>query len=231
MIVLRSLLFAMIFYPGSLSAALSSPIAALFGRPALIRHAIRWTRFHHWCARVLLRIDTRVEGEMPTGPVLIAAKHEAMYETLELVRLLNGPAVVLKQELADLPFWGWAARRYGCVPVDRAGSAAALRRMTADAKAHAATGRQVVIYPEGTRVPPGESPPLRPGFAGLYRTLGLPVVPVALDSGTLLPRGRFLKRPGVVTIRFGAPVPPGLPRREAEARVHEAINQLNGAAL
>jgi 1-acyl-sn-glycerol-3-phosphate acyltransferase len=86
----------------------------------------------------------------------------------------------------------------------------------------------VLIFPEGTRVAPGEQPPLQPGFAGLYKQLGLPVVPVALDSGRLWPRNSFVKRPGIVTVRFGEPIPPGLPRAEIEAKVHAAINALEG---
>ena len=142
------------------------------------------------------------------------------------VSILRAPAIVLKQELARIPVWGWAARRYGCIAVDRAGSATALRGMMREAKAARATGRSVLIFPEGTRVPPGERPPIMPGFAGLYRALALPVVPIALDSGRVWPR-RGLKRSGVVTIRFGAPIPPGLPRTVVEAQVHAGINVLD----
>jgi len=131
----------------------------------------------------------------------------------------------MKQELADIPVWGWAARRYGVIVVDREASAGALRRMLREAKVALDAGRSIVIFPEGTRVAPGEQPPLKAGFAGLYQMLKLPVVPVALDSGTVWPR-RGPKRPGVVTIRFGEAIPPGLPRKEAEALVHAAINAL-----
>ena len=97
------------------------------------------------------------------------------------------------------------------------------------AEAAIAEGRPIIIFPEGTRVPPGETPPLQPGFAGLYRALKLPVVPVAVDSGRLAPRNSFVKRPGIVTFRFGAAIPPGLKRDEIEARVHAAINALEPA--
>jgi 1-acyl-sn-glycerol-3-phosphate acyltransferase len=135
------------------------------------------------------------------------------------------PVVVLKRELSDLPLFGWVTRRYGVIPVDREAGAKALRDMLAGAKAAAATGRPVIIYPEGTRVPPGTSPPLRAGFAGIYRALGLPVVPVAHDSGRLFGRG-LDKRGGTVTFRVGETIPPGLKRDEIEARVHSAINAL-----
>jgi len=159
---------------------------------------------------------------MPRRP---HAKHQAMFETMALAAMLDAPAVVMKRELAQIPLWGWAARRYGVIVVDRAANAKALRQMMREAKAAMAEGRSVLIFPEGTRVAPGETPPVLSGFAGLYRALGLPVVPVALDSGRLWPR-RGLKRPGIVTFRFGAPIAPGLERTEAEAQVHRGINAL-----
>jgi 1-acyl-sn-glycerol-3-phosphate acyltransferase len=167
-----------------------------------------------------------MEGDLPKGPVLVAAKHQSMFETIEMLLLLDEPAVVLKRELADLPGWGFVARRYGVIPVDRDGGAAALRRMLKAARDALAQGRPIVIFPEGTRVYPGEHPPLQPGFAGLYSALKLPVIPVALDSGRLWPRRGFVKRAGTVTFRFGEPIPAGLRRQEIEQRVHAAINSL-----
>src|SRR3546814_4872897 len=117
-----------------------------------------------------------------------------MFETIEMLLLLDRPAIVMKRELADIPGWGWVARRYGIIPVDRKGGAAALRRMLRAAQVAIAEGRPIMIFPEGTRVAPGERPPLQPGFAGLYRSLGLPVVPVALDSGRIWQIGRASRR-------------------------------------
>ncbi|HEX2624566.1 MAG TPA: lysophospholipid acyltransferase family protein, partial [Sphingomicrobium sp.] len=144
-------------------------------------------------------------------------------DTLRFARL---PVVVMKRELVDMPLWGRAAKRYGVIGVDRDAGARALREMMALGKAAAREGRPVIIFPEGTRVPYGTAPDLRPGFAGLYRALGLPVVPVALDSGRLWPRG-FVKRSGTIHVKVGATIPPGLKRDEVERRVHEAINALN----
>jgi len=225
--LLRSLLFAIIFYPFTVVAVLTAFLTLPFGDAALRRHAMRWVAFHGWCARKLLGITFRIEGALPRQQVFYAAKHQSMYETLELLAILPGdPAVVLKRELADIPLFGRIACHYGVIPVDRAGSAKALRRMMRAAQKAKAAGRPVLIFPEGTRVAPGERPPLQPGFAGLYKQLGLPVVPIALDSGRLWPRNSFLKRAGTVTIRFGGPIAPGLPRQEVEARVHAAINAL-----
>ena len=227
--VARSILFAVVFYSVTVVAALIAPAVALFGRRAIRGYGDGWIRFHAWATRALLGIVPRVQGQTTPGIRLYAAKHQSMYETIELVALLGGPAVLVKRELARIPLWGWAAMRWGVIPVDRAGSAAALRAMLRGAGTAMGEGRSLLIFPEGTRVAPGESPPLRSGFAGLYRLLQVEVVPIALDAGRLWPRQSFVKRAGTVTFRFGEPVPAGLPRREAERRVHDAINVLERA--
>jgi len=223
---LRSMAFMLIFYPGSLLAVLGAFPVVPFGQKALRAHAMKWARFHRWCCRWILGIRARVVGEVPPGAHLYVAKHQSMFEALDLLVTVGDPAAVLKRELADLPLFGRIARLQGVIPVDRAGSAKALRRMIRAALAAREIGRSILIFPEGTRVPPGEQPPLQPGFAGLYKQLGMPVVPIALDSGRLWPRQSFIKRPGTVTMRFGEPIPPGLPRDEIEARVHAQINAL-----
>ena len=225
--ILRSVLFAIVFYSGTVFAVLGMPPVALLGSKAVRAYARGWCRFHGWCAAALLGIHTRVEGTIPKGPVLYAVKHQSAYETLELIVLLGDPAAVVKKELTDIPLWGWAAKRYGVIPIDRSRKAAALREMLRAAKEAVREGRPLMLFPEGTRVPPGLKPPIRSGFAGLYQLLGLPVVPVAVDSGRLWPRQSFIKHPGIITFRFGEPIPAGLPRREAEALVFVGINALD----
>ena len=184
MIWARTILFMIVFYGISIPIVLLTPVTALFGRKALIVHTHFWTKFHGWATEHILGIHRRVEGELfASGPVIYAAKHQAMYETLELGRLLRTPAIVMKQELASIPVWGWAARRYGVIVVDREASAGALRRMVREGQTELALGRSILIFPEGTRVSPGEHPPLKPGFAGLYRALKMPTVPIASTAG------------------------------------------------
>jgi 1-acyl-sn-glycerol-3-phosphate acyltransferase len=226
--LVRSLLYALVFYPGSVLYVLAGITVLPLGVRPVRRVADAWTGFNRFCARFLLGIRTRIEGELPGGPVIVASKHQSMFETTEMQRILDTPATVMKSELGRIPLWGRLTRAYGIIPVDRDGGGAALRKLLRAAGDAVAEGRPIVIFPEGTRVAPGERPPLEPGFAGLYRALNLPVVPVALDSGRIWPRRSFVKRPGVVTMRFGEPIPPGLPRKEAEARVHAAINALEG---
>src|SRR4051812_33733798 len=121
MIVLRSILFALIFYSGTVGAVLIAFPLVLISKPAMVRHGMRWVRFHSWCVRHILRIESRVEGTIPKDPTLFAAKHQSMYETLELLRVIGDPVIVLKRELADIPLFGAAAGYYGVIPVDRAG--------------------------------------------------------------------------------------------------------------
>jgi 1-acyl-sn-glycerol-3-phosphate acyltransferase len=226
MALVRSAIYAAIFYPVTVIWVLAGIVASLLGRRPTLAIVLSWVDVHHWLARNILGIRIRLEGAITPGPHLIAVKHQSMFETLEMVRLSRLPIIVMKKELADIPLFGFMTRQYGVIPVERSAGAKALRALVTAGEEAAATGRPVIIYPEGTRVRPGEMPPLKSGFAALYRALGLPVVPVAVDSGRLWGRG-FVKRPGIVTFKVGETIPAGLPRREIEARVHAAINELD----
>jgi len=222
---LRAFLYAIIFFPATALFVFAGVLVTWFGQGPTRAVVRAWTTFHHHLARGLLGIRTRVEGNLPDGAVLIAVKHQSMYETLEMERIAHTPVIVIKRELSEIPFFGWLTRRYGVIPVDRSAGSKALRSMVAAGREAVASGRAIMIFPEGTRVVPGEQPPLQAGFAGLYRALGLPVVPVAVDSGRLwgktLPKGS-----GTIHFRIGETIPAGLKREEIEARVHSAINAL-----
>jgi 1-acyl-sn-glycerol-3-phosphate acyltransferase len=225
--LLRSLVFTPIFYLGSAVIVIVAVLLLPLGEKTAIRSGLIWARFHYWCARTFLGIETRIEGQFATVPTLYAIKHESMFETAEVLRLFHDPVVVFKKELLAIPGWGWIAKKHGVIAIDRDAGAGAVRALLTAAKRVRAGGRDVVIFPEGTRVPHGQTPPLKAGFAGLYKALNMPVVPIAMDSGRLWPRRSFVKRKGVITFRFGEAIPPGLPREEIEARVHAAINALN----
>lgn len=225
MIALRSLLYAAIFYPATLFYVLAGIAGSAIGPRPTLAVVLGWTRMHRWLTENVLGIHVKVDGAIPPGPHLIAVKHQAMIETLAMVRITDLPVIVIKQELADVPLFGRVTRSYGVIPVERSAGAKALRAMVAGGKRAIAAGRSVIIYPEGTRVHVGETPPLRSGFAALYRALGLPVVPVATDSGVLWGRG-LVHRPGTITLKVGDTIPAGLSRDEVERRVHTAINAL-----
>jgi 1-acyl-sn-glycerol-3-phosphate acyltransferase len=222
---LRSILYFLLFYPGTVLYCLATLAVAPFGSKPVRRVVHGWADFHHLLVTHILRIRFVVKGTMPNGPVLVAVKHQAMVETIEVLRLVDTPVVVMKKQYVDTPLLGPVMQRYGVIGVDREAGASALREMMARGKQAIADGRPVVIFPEGTRVPVGEKPPLRAGFAGLYRALGLPVVPVAHDSGRLWSRG-LLKRAGVINLEIGEVIPAGLKRDAIESAVHEAINRL-----
>lgn len=226
MAALRSALFALLFYPGTLLYVLAILAAVPFGERPVRRFVHGWAKFHYWLVQHVLGIRFEWDGAIPDGPFLIAVKHQAMVEAVDTLRFANSPVVVMKRELSQMPLWGKAARAYGVIGVDRDAGAAALREMMAEAKKAVAGGRPVIIFPEGTRVPLGTAPPLQSGFAGLYRILKLPVVPIALDSARVWPRS-FVKRPGTIRFKVGETIPPGLKREDVEARVHAAINALN----
>lgn len=225
MILIRNLLFYLIFYIGSFFVTLGAFLTIKFD-PRLFRRFVHaWSGLHRWCVNVLLGAPLVIEGDAPIGPVLYAVKHESFFEAIDAPTLFDLPVVLAKAELFRIPGWGKAAAAYGLIEVDRNAGAKALMTMMRRAKAAVGEGRPLVIFPEGTRVPHGERRELQAGFAGLYKVLGLPVIPVAVDSGPTY--HRWLKRKRPISYRFGAPIPPGLPRDELEARVLEAINALN----
>lgn len=227
MSVLRSLFYYPAFYGGSTVLVFAAGVSSFLGRATLRRVVRWWTDWHRWCVVHILGVEVRVEGEIPAGPVLIAMKHESFFEAIDAPTLLPFPSVFAKRELFNIPFWGRSARVYGLTPVSRDEGAKALRQMLSAAKERLAEGRPLLIFPEGTRVPHGGPAQLQAGFAGIYKLLGVAVIPCAVNSGPLY--HRLWKRSGVITYKFGEQIPAGLPRAEAEARVQAAINALNDA--
>jgi 1-acyl-sn-glycerol-3-phosphate acyltransferase len=225
--VIRSLVFYIVFYGGTVFFVLGSVALMLLPRRVFRIGPDGWSRFHRRCARMLLGQRVVVEGDLPDYPVIYAIKHESFFEAIDLAATFDHPVVFAKEELYRIPLWGWVARHYGSVMVARSEGASALRAMLTDARRFAETGRPLVIFPEGTRVPHGTRPKLQSGFAGIYKMLGLPVVPVAVNTGPLY--HRRWKLPGTITYRFGEAIPAGLSREEIEARVHAAINVMNSS--
>ncbi|MGB7405916.1 MAG: lysophospholipid acyltransferase family protein [Pacificimonas sp.] len=224
MLLLRNIVFAILFYIGSTILVIVAAFRTLISRTEAQRGASMWSGYIRWLVEAVLGIRIEIDGKIPDRAVIVASKHESNLETLLLPSLFPWPAVVMKAELMRIPVWGWIARTHGSIPVDRDAQASAMRTMLRAASEAKAEDRQIVIFPEGTRTPPGEAPPLRAGVSGLYRLLKLPVVPVALSSGYVWPK-TGLKRPGVMRMRFGEDIPAGLDREDFEARLHSAINE------
>ena len=225
--VLRNFAFDIAFFGGTAFFVLVSFPAMLLGRGAFRAVVHGWSGWHRKCARWLLGIHVKVEGDLPETGAIIALRHESHFEAIDLPTLLHLPAIFAKAELLRIPLWGASGAAYGLIGVERAQGARTLRGMITVARKYISAGRVLAIFPEGTRIPHGERAPLQSGFAGLYKMLALPVVPVAIDSGPLYQR-RW-KRAGTITYRVGETIEAGLPRDEIEARVLDAINALNPA--
>lgn len=229
---IRTIVWGPAFLIGSTLIVSLARLLAPFTLNGFIAAVRAWAVWNRWCAWAILGQRVRVEGDLPTGPAFFLFKHEDMFETIDMPLLLNRPVVFAKLELFSIPLWGTLARRYGLIAIERSAGASALRSMRRAALAAIAADRPLALFPEGTRVPHGEAPSIRSGFAGLYKLLGLPVVPVAVDSGRL--KQGWRRYPGTITYRVGPVIPPGLPREEAEALAHSALNALNhghGAGL
>ncbi|MGH6719972.1 MAG: lysophospholipid acyltransferase family protein [Alphaproteobacteria bacterium] len=224
MTLLRSLAFNLLALLWTAALALAcAPLLAWSRRGAA--WAVRlWAAGLAWLlARVIgLGFEVRGIDRLPRGPAVVAANHQSAWETIMLHRILDDPAFVLKRELMLLPT-GWYAWRAGAIPIDRAGGAAALRSLVAAARRTLARGQTIVIFPQGTRTPPGVRRRYHPGIAALYTQLGVPVVPVALNSGLYWGRKTFLKQPGTVIVEVLPAIPPGLGRAAFLHRLTDAI--------
>ncbi len=236
MLALRSLSFNIAFF-------LWSTLVQVLFMPSLLFPAVvvAWVQ-RLWIGGSLallagicdLRHEIRGLEHLPPGPCIIASKHQSTWDTLIFAVLFHGIAFIVKRELLWIPLFGWYIQRTGCIPIDRKGGASALKRMIAGARDTIGNGRRIIIFPEGTRVAPGQRRPYHPGVGALYRQLGVPVVPVALNSGLFWGRRTFIKKPGRITLEFLEPIAPGLSRKdftaELERRIETASARLLAAA-
>ncbi|WP_299395800.1 1-acyl-sn-glycerol-3-phosphate acyltransferase [Pelagibius sp.] len=222
---LRSFLFNVFFYLWTTVVLLLGLPLMLGPRSGLYHLGRFWVRGIMAALAVLcdLRYDIRGRENLPQGAFLVASKHQSAWDTLIYSLLLWDHSFVLKQELTWIPVFGQYLIRAGLVPVDRAGGSKALRKMVAQAKRVAAQGRPIVIFPEGTRVAPGQQRPYHPGVAALYGQLNIPVVPVALNSGLFWGRRSFVKQPGRITLEFLPAIEPGLNRKAFLQRLEAAV--------
>ena len=225
MILLRSGLYNLIFYVFTASlAVLGSPLL-LGPRSWAMKTLEMHARICIWLLRVIAgtRLEVRGREHLPVGAALIAAKHQSTWDTFGLVPIFHDPCFVMKAELLMIPFYGWFCRKFEMIVLRRERAAAAMRSLIGDAKARAAQGRQIIIFPEGNRRVPGAPPDYKPGVIAIYEGLGVPCVPVAVNSGLFWPRRKFLRYPGTIVVEILEPIPPGLPRREFRARLEGAI--------
>jgi 1-acyl-sn-glycerol-3-phosphate acyltransferase len=230
--VLRAAIFVPVFY-------INTALFLLLGSFLLLgprRYAMMGLKAHAlatlWLLKVIVgtRMEVRGREKLPKAPYLAASKHQSAWDTFALIPIFSDPAMVMKAELAHIPFYGWFSRKFEHVFVERARGPAALRKLTRDAKERAEAGREIAIFPEGTRRAPGAEPAYKPGAVALYEGLGLPCVPIALNSGLYWPRRKLMRYPGTIIVEILDPIPPGLPREEfrtvLEARIEGASDRL-----
>jgi len=220
----RSLVFIVLFYLWTAAfAILCTPI--LFG-------PTRWTlgMFHHWGRGILvllrivgIRVEVRGRHLIPTGAALVAPKHQCMFDVFAQFTWLPASVFVMKKELTLIPWFGWYAAKVGAIAIDRSGHSTALRQMVREAKALFENDRQVVIFPEGHRNPPGVAGEYKPGIAALYRDLDVPVYPVATNSGAHWSAKGMTLKPGTIVFEYLEPIPPGLKRAEFMRTLQERI--------
>jgi len=224
-IVVRSIAFNVLFY---LNTALYLIVALpTFFLPyrAIIAVAKSWGRTNQVLLRLVAGIDCEIRGleKLPSGSVIVAAKHQSAWETFALLPLFDNPFFIMKRELQWIPIFGWLTIKGRMVPVDRGAGSAALAAMAERARIELSASRQLIIFPEGTRRPPGAEPKYKYGVAHLYAAEGVPCVPIALNSGLFWPRRSILRYPGTVIVEILDPIMPGLARDEFFRRLQDTI--------
>jgi 1-acyl-sn-glycerol-3-phosphate acyltransferase len=226
-IFLRSLAYNLLFYALLVFWILLAIPTFLMPRWAILNIARYWARSSIWLMRVIC--NTRVEylglEKIPQGPLIAASKHQSMWETFALLQFFEQPLFILKRELMWIPFFGWYLKKSNMIGIDRSAGGRALLAMTRRAGEAVRRGRQLIIFPEGTRRPVGAPPDYKSGIAQIYVDCGVACIPVALNSGLFWPRRTFMRYPGTLVVEFLDPLPPGLPRREFIARVSAVIEE------
>jgi 1-acyl-sn-glycerol-3-phosphate acyltransferase len=226
-IFLRSLIFNVLFY---LLLAFWIVVAIptfLMPRAALITIARLWASQSTWLLRLVCNIKVEYRGaeKIPQGPLIVASKHQSMWETFGLLQFFDQPLYILKRELTWIPFFGWYLVKAGMLGINRGAGGRALLKMVRQAGEEVRRGRQLIIFPEGTRRPVGAPPQYKPGVAQLYASSGVSCLPVALNSGMFWPRRTFMRYPGTLVVEFLDPLPPGLPRDEFLAHISAVIEE------
>jgi len=225
LIFLRSLVYNVLFYLMLAFWIIVAIPTFVMPRSSIMSIARAWARSSIWLLRVVCNVKVEYRGleKIPKGPLLVASKHQSMWETFALLQFFDQPLYILKRELTLIPFFGWYLIKAGMVAVDRGAGGRALLKMVRQASEAVRRGRQLIIFPEGTRRPVGAPPQYKPGVAQLYASCRVNCLPVALNSGLFWPRRTFMRYPGTLVVEFLDPMPPGLARDEFLTRISTAI--------
>ena len=225
MLVIRSVVFNVLFYLNLLVHFIAAIPTLAMPRWGIIAVARFWARTNLWLLRTIcgIRVEFRGVEKIPPGPLLVSSKHQSLWETFALLLILPDPAYIMKRELMWIPFFGWYTWKAGMIPVDRSRGSQALAEMNACARREAQRNRQIIIFPEGTRRPPGAEPKYKYGVVHLYAEMGVPCLPIALNSGLFWPRRSIRRYPGTIRVEVLDPIPPGLGKDEFFERLQGEV--------
>ena len=226
-IFLRSLIYNVLFYVLLIGWLIVAIPTFVMPQSAIMTLARIWSRQNTWLLRIVCNVKVEFRGveKIPKGPLVVASKHQSMWETFALLQVLEQPLYILKRELTRIPFFGWYLIKADMISVDRSAGGRALLKMVRQASEAVRNGRQLIIFPEGTRRPPGAPPDYKPGVAQLYASCRTNCLPVALNSGLFWPRRTFMRYPGTLVVEFLDLLPPGLPRDEFLMRISTVIEE------
>jgi 1-acyl-sn-glycerol-3-phosphate acyltransferase len=227
LLFLRSLVFNVLFYAVFVVLAIIALPTFLMPVRALMTMARLWANATLFLMRVICNIKVEFRGieKIPKGPLVVVAKHQSFWETFALVPLFEHPIFILKRQLMRIPVFGQFLVKFGMIGIDRSAGVKTLLEMTRRARDAVHSGRQLVIFPEGTRRAPGAPADYKTGFAQIYLACGAPCLPIALNSGLFWPRRTFMRYPGTLVVEFLDPLPPGLAKDEFISRVRDAIEE------
>jgi len=232
-ILIRSILYNLLFYLNLLALMMVALVTLVMPRWGILGMAKFWGRTSVWLLRVICgtKVEFRGLEKIGHGPLLVAAKHQSTWETFALLSLFDDFTFIIKRELTWIPLFGWFAIKGGMISVNRGAGQQALNDMAERARAEIHKGRQLVIFPEGTRRAPGAEPRYKFGVAKLYAEIGAPCIPIALNSGLFWPRRRFLRLPGTIVVEVLDPIPPGLGPDEFLRRLQDDIETATARLL
>jgi 1-acyl-sn-glycerol-3-phosphate acyltransferase len=237
MLLVRNLVFVVLFTLVSVALSLAASPGLLMPYKAVVWFKQLWLHIVLGLTRLIIGIDWEERGreKIPDRPVIFAAKHQSAWDTLGLSLAHPYCAFIFKRELVWLPIWGWYLLRMGMIPIDRSKGTASLKKITRAAGSLSVRGRSILIFPQGTRTPPGTDRPYLPGIAALYKVANVPVVPIAINSGLFWPRKLMHKHPGTITVEYLDPIEPGLDRKTfmklLADRIEPATARLEAEAL
>ncbi|MEL6819255.1 MAG: 1-acyl-sn-glycerol-3-phosphate acyltransferase [Pseudomonadota bacterium] len=234
MTALRSIVFNVLFYLlNAVQMIFWTPVFFVAPRSFCWRIVHWWAKSLTWLMRAVVGTDFKVSGleNIPAGGAIIAPKHQSAWDTFVLLPYVRDPVYILKRELMWVPLFGWYVARMRMIPIDRGARDKAIAKVNEGARIEMAKGRQLIIYPEGTRRPPGAEPKYKSGIAYVYSETEMPVVPVAHNAGLFWPKTSFMRYPGTFELKFLEPIPPGLSRSEFMETLEERLETASDALL